>query len=37
MALPINIQKLIARETVESERIDFKKGCLGIQLVMLQR
>ncbi|MBU2545361.1 putative DNA binding domain-containing protein [Patescibacteria group bacterium] len=26
MALPINIQKLIARETVESERIEFKKG-----------
>ncbi|MCD4694180.1 ATP-binding protein, partial [bacterium] len=26
MALPINIQKLIAKETVESERIEFKKG-----------
>ena len=26
MVLPINIQKLIAKETVESERIEFKKG-----------
>jgi len=26
MALPINIKKLIAKETVESERIEFKKG-----------
>jgi len=26
MALPINIEKLIAKETVESERIEFKKG-----------
>ena len=26
MALPINVEKLIAKETIESERIEFKKG-----------